>query len=73
MYTCGGNESNRKTQNRFKHSGETIGRKFDEVLNAWICMAKEFIRPKIPTFTLLTKGLEMIDMHGHTSKIALCT
>jgi hypothetical protein len=31
LYTCGGNESNRRVQNRFKHSGETIRRKFDEV------------------------------------------
>jgi hypothetical protein len=45
-YTCAGNESNRKIQNRFKHSGETISRKFDEVLNALMAMARDFIKPK---------------------------
>jgi hypothetical protein len=49
LYTCAGNESNRKTQNRFKHSGETISRKFDEVLNALMAMARDFIRQKILT------------------------
>jgi hypothetical protein len=32
MDTCGGNESNRRSQNRFKHLGETIIQKFDEFL-----------------------------------------
>ena len=39
-----------KGQNRFKHSGETISRKFDEVLNSLMAMAKDFIRPKDPNF-----------------------
>ncbi|WVZ88820.1 hypothetical protein U9M48_035291 [Paspalum notatum var. saurae] len=50
LFICGGNESNRRSQNRFKHSGETISRKYDEVLNAIMAMAKDFIRPKNPNF-----------------------
>jgi hypothetical protein len=47
LYTCGGNESNSRCQNR---SGETISRKFDEVLNALMAMARDFIRSKNPNF-----------------------
>jgi hypothetical protein len=57
LYTCVGNESNRKTQNRFKHSGETISRKFDEVLNALMAMARDFIRPKNPNFSTIHKRI----------------
>ena len=32
LWTLGGCESNRRTQNRFKHSADTIHRKFHEVL-----------------------------------------
>ncbi|XP_004971956.1 putative nuclease HARBI1 [Setaria italica] len=57
LYTCAGNESNRRAQNRFKHSGETISRKFDEVLNALMAMAKDFIRPKNPNFPTVHKRI----------------
>jgi hypothetical protein len=50
LFICGGNESNRRSQNRFKHSGETISRKFEEVLNAIIAMGKDFLMPKNPNF-----------------------
>lgn len=50
LYTCSGNESNRRVQNRFKHSGETISKKFGSVLNCLMAMAKDFIRPKEPNF-----------------------
>ena len=50
LFICAGNESNRKGQNRFKHSGETISRKFKDVLNCLMAMAKDFIRPKDPNF-----------------------
>lgn len=71
LFTCSGNESNRKGQNRFKHSGETISRKFDEVLNSLMAMAKDFIRAKDPSSQLFMRGLEMTEEHFHTSKIAL--
>ncbi|WVZ53182.1 hypothetical protein U9M48_004161 [Paspalum notatum var. saurae] len=51
LFICGGNESNRRSQNRFKHSGETISRKFDEVLDAVMAMGKDFIGPKNPNFS----------------------
>jgi hypothetical protein len=57
LFICGGNESNRRTQNRFKHSGETISRKFDEVLNALMKMARDFIRPKDPNFASVHKRI----------------
>jgi hypothetical protein len=57
LYTCGGNESNRRVQNRFKHSGETISRKFDEVLNSLMAMAKDYIRPKDPNFCAVHKRI----------------
>ena len=38
LYTVSGNESNRRGENRFKHLGETIDRKIDEVLNALMAM-----------------------------------
>jgi hypothetical protein len=50
FFICSGNESNRKCQNRFKHSGETISRKFEDVLFCLMDMAKELIRPKDPNF-----------------------
>jgi len=50
LFICAGNESNRKCQNRFKHSGETISRKFEDVLYCLMDMAKDFIRPKDPNF-----------------------
>jgi len=50
LFICGGCESNRKGQNRFKHSGETISRKFHEVLDCVIAMAKDYIRPLDPNF-----------------------
>ncbi|XP_012699059.1 uncharacterized protein LOC105913745 [Setaria italica] len=57
LYTCAGNESNRRAQNRFKHSGETISRKFDEVLNALMAMEKDYIRPKNPNFPTVHKRI----------------
>jgi hypothetical protein len=50
LFICSGNESNNKSQNKFKHSGETINRKFEEVLFSLMSMAKDFIRPKDPNF-----------------------
>ena len=39
LFICGGSESNRRAQNKFKHSGETISRKFHEVLEYVVAMA----------------------------------
>jgi hypothetical protein len=50
LFIFSGNESNRKTQNRFNHSGETISRKFSNVLSCMMTMAKDFIVPKDPNF-----------------------
>jgi len=56
LFVCGGNEPNRRTQNRFKHPGETINRKFNEVLNSLMAMAHDFI-PKDPNFRALHRRI----------------
>ncbi|XP_015689724.2 protein ALP1-like isoform X2 [Oryza brachyantha] len=50
LFILGGGESNRRVQNRFKHSGETISRKFEEVLFSVVSMCKDYICPKDPNF-----------------------
>jgi hypothetical protein len=42
---CGGCESNRKGQNRFKHSGVTISKKFHKVIDSVVGMAIDYLRP----------------------------
>ena len=56
LFICAGNESNRKGQNRFKHSGETISRNFEDVLYCLMDMANDFIRPKDPNFHMIQRG-----------------
>ncbi|KAM3403939.1 hypothetical protein ACQJBY_007189 [Aegilops geniculata] len=51
LWTLGGCESNRRTQNRFKHSGDTVHRKFHEVLLCVIKMAADYLKPKDPNFS----------------------
>jgi len=57
LFICGGCETNRKGQNRFKHSGETISKKFHEVLDCVIAMAKDYIRPNDPNFRSVHKRI----------------
>jgi hypothetical protein len=57
LFICGGCESNRRGQNRFKHSGETISRKFYEVLNSTAAMAKDYLRPTNPNFRTVHKRI----------------
>lgn len=51
LYICGGCHSNQGAQNRFKHSGDTINRKFDLVLRSLVKMSKDFVQPKDPNFS----------------------
>jgi len=53
LWTLGGCESNRRTQNRFKHSADTIHRKFHEVLHCVIRMSSHYIKPKDPNFRVV--------------------
>ena len=71
LFICAGNESNRKCQNRFKHSGETISRKFEDVLYCLMDMAKDFIRPKDPNFHRIHRRIRYDKRRIHISKIAL--
>jgi hypothetical protein len=57
IFICTRNESNRKTQNRFNHSGETISMKFSEVLDSVMAMAKHFIVPKDANFHTVHKRI----------------
>ena len=50
LWTMGGCESNRRTQNRFKHSADTVSRKFHDVLNCIVKMSSHYIKPKDPNF-----------------------
>jgi hypothetical protein len=50
LWILGGCESNRRTQNRFKHSADTIHRKFNEVLICVVKMASQYMKPKDPIF-----------------------
>jgi hypothetical protein len=50
LFICSENESNNRSKNRLKHSGEIISRKFEEVLFSLMSMSKDFIRPKDPNF-----------------------
>ena len=53
LWTLGGCESNRRTQNRFKHSADTIHRKFHEVLACVVKMSAHYIKPKDPNFHIV--------------------
>ena len=57
LFICGGCESNRRGQNRFKHSGETISRKFHEVLDCVVAMAQDYLRPTDPNFWTVHKRI----------------
>ncbi|XP_074302628.1 uncharacterized protein LOC141634304 [Silene latifolia] len=45
LWICAHNQSNRTLQTRFKHSGETISRKFNEVLTSLVMFSRDIIRP----------------------------
>jgi hypothetical protein len=57
LFICVGCESNRKGQNRFKHLGETISRKFHEVLDCVLAMARDYLRPTDPNFHTVHKRI----------------
>ncbi|KAL5726080.1 hypothetical protein ACHQM5_009151 [Ranunculus cassubicifolius] len=52
MLTVGHNERNRLLQERFQHSGETISRHFNTVLNVIVALAGDFFEPASPTTPL---------------------
>src|ERR1041384_4392237 len=57
LFICAGCQSNRMGQNKFKHSGETISRKFHEVLDYLIAMAEHYLRPTNPNFPTVHKRI----------------
>jgi hypothetical protein len=58
LWTCGALQSIRQVKNKFKHSLETISRKFDEVLGALMRLVFHFIRPKDPQFGTIHHKLQ---------------
>jgi hypothetical protein len=50
LYTIALGASNREVQERFQHSGETIGRCFNEVLRSVYSLATDLIQPVDPGF-----------------------
>lgn len=50
LVICGHGWSNTTVQKDFKHSSETISRKFTEVLNCMVAMSKKYIQPNDPNF-----------------------
>jgi hypothetical protein len=57
LFICGGCESNKRGQNRFKHSGEPISRKFHEVLDCVVAMALDYLQPTDPNFRTVHKRI----------------
>jgi hypothetical protein len=57
LFICSGCESNWRCQNKFKHSGETISRKFHEVLDCLVAMAEQYLRPTNPNFPTVHKRI----------------
>jgi hypothetical protein len=57
LCVCGQNRSNTSVQNTFKHSSETISRKFDDVLRCLIKMAKDYIRLEDHNFGTVHKRI----------------
>jgi hypothetical protein len=51
LVTCWHGWSNSALTNIFRHSGETISRKFHEVLHCVVGMCKDYIRPIDPNFS----------------------
>jgi hypothetical protein len=45
LWSCAHSETNRNIQNKFGKSGETVSRKFTEVLESLCLLAKEIVRP----------------------------
>ncbi|XP_072066754.1 uncharacterized protein [Arachis hypogaea] len=56
LFVLGGGNSNKSTKERFQHFGETISRKFEEVLQAVCKMAIDIIQPKDRDFKEDTIG-----------------
>jgi len=51
LWSCAHIETNRNIQNKFGKSGETVSRKFSEVLESLCLLAKEIVRPPDFNFT----------------------
>lgn len=45
LWSCAHSETNRNVQNKFGKSGETVSRKFGEVLDGLCLLAKEIVKP----------------------------
>jgi len=53
LWTCGAPQSFRQVANKFRHSLETVSRKFSEVLDSICRLSIDIIRPKDPHFGIV--------------------
>jgi len=58
LWTCGAPQSFRQVKNKFRHSLESISRKFSDVLEAIMRMAFHIVRPKDPLFSTVHPRLQ---------------
>ncbi|XLU78078.1 hypothetical protein S245_001499, partial [Arachis hypogaea] len=63
LFVLGGGNSNKSTKERFQHSGKTISRKFEEVLQAVCKMAIDIIQPKDRDFKEVPTKLKNDDRY----------
>ncbi|KAL4365176.1 hypothetical protein AHAS_Ahas07G0079900 [Arachis hypogaea] len=71
LFVLGGENSNKSTKERFQHSGETISRKFEEVLQAVCKMAIDIIQPKDRDFKEVPTKLRNDDRYWPHFKDAI--
>ncbi|XP_016195468.1 putative nuclease HARBI1 [Arachis ipaensis] len=71
LFVLGGGNSNKSTKERFQHSGETISRKFEEVLQAVCKMAIDIIQPKDRDFKEVPTKLRNDDRYWPHFKNAI--
>ncbi|XP_025682586.1 uncharacterized protein [Arachis hypogaea] len=71
LFVLGGGNSNKSTKERFQHSGETISRKFEEVLQAVCKMAIDIIQPKDRDFKEVPTKLKNDDRYWPHFKDAI--
>ncbi|KAG5245936.1 protein ALP [Salix suchowensis] len=63
LFTIAVGASNRQVQERFQHSGETVSRCINEVLEAVCLLAVDVIRPTDPDFTSIPSEIATNQRH----------
>jgi len=69
LLVVGHGVGNRMIQERFQHSGETVSRRFHDVLVACLSLSIEYIKPQDPLFCDSHDKFKMIHDTGHFLRI----